>query len=184
MAVELKALDSSHIDLAREWRNNPAINQWCRQYSPISDRQQEVWFKRQSDDSSINMFSIYDEYTFIGVCGLTSIDMVNRRAEFSLYVAPSYQGGGFGKAALKDLVAYGFCALGLNQIYGEVFDGNPAMGMFESVGFTKDGTRRQFYYRNGKFIDSILISLTREEWDYDRENGVGIHNRGRSAKSL
>lgn len=100
----------------------------------------------------------------VGVCGFTSIDMTNRRAEFSLYTAPQFQGRGFGTQALRCLLTHGFGNLGLHVVWGEVFDGNPALEKFLSVGFQKEGIRRDFYFRDGKFIDAHLISMRSDEW--------------------
>lgn len=100
----------------------------------------------------------------VGICGLTSIDLVNRHAEFSLYIAPERQRLGYGAEALKTLCAHGFLGLGLKHIFGETFDQNPAAQMFESVGFVKEGTRRKFYYRQGQFIDAHLYSILDEDF--------------------
>jgi RimJ/RimL family protein N-acetyltransferase len=104
-----------------------------------------------------------DNHRIVGVCGLTNMDLINRRAEFSLYVADPGQGKGYGEAALRALIAKGFNTYGLNCIWGEVFEGNPAIAMFERVGFKPEGRRREFYFREGRFIDAILISLLRSE---------------------
>jgi ribosomal-protein-alanine N-acetyltransferase len=100
----------------------------------------------------------------VGVCGLTSIDYLNRRAEFSLYIAPAYQGNRLGEKALACLLTHGFKNLGMHTIYGETFDGNPAIKIFESMGFYREGTRRDFYFRDGGFIDAHIYSLKEGEW--------------------
>jgi ribosomal-protein-serine acetyltransferase len=100
----------------------------------------------------------------VGVCGLTDIDLVNRRAEFSLYIGPEYHGCGYGEASLRALIKKGFNSYGLKSIWGESFTGNMAMKMFYKVGFKHDGVRRSFYFRDGKFIDAHLFSILRDEW--------------------
>jgi ribosomal-protein-alanine N-acetyltransferase len=101
----------------------------------------------------------------VGVCGLTDIDLVNRRAEFSLYIAPHMHRQGLGTVALKLLLGRGFDDLGLNVIWGETFKGNPALDMFRRVGMDIEGWRRDFYYKEGEFLDAALVSITREDWD-------------------
>lgn len=101
----------------------------------------------------------------VGVGGLTDIDHINSRAEFSLYIAPEHQQKGYGKIALKRLVEHGFNVLNLNSIWGECFDGNPAARMFESIGFKKTGTRPQFYYRDGRYINADIYTLLRAEYN-------------------
>lgn len=162
--AELGPLDSKHLEQIRLWRNCPVIYKWCRQWEPIADVTHASWFKRQSEDPSTKMYGVFTGPDLIGVSGLTSIDHINDRAEFSLYISPENHKAGYGKAALKTLVRHGFDNMGLNSIWGECFDGNPASKMFESVGFKKDGIRREFYFREGRFVDAHLYSLLRSQW--------------------
>lgn len=163
--VQLGPLLSHNNEQYRTWRNHPRIWKNCRQHDVISDFEQEKWFARQSDDPTIKMYEVKRFDGVLGVCGLTSIDSTNRRAEFSLYIEPNAQGNGFGEMALKTLVSHGFKNLNLNCIWGETFDGNPAANLFVRTGFKMEGTRRQFYFRQGKYIDAHLYSLLRDEWN-------------------
>jgi RimJ/RimL family protein N-acetyltransferase len=119
------------------------------------------------------MYGVMRQGDLVGVCGLTSIDLINQRAEFSLYIGPEYQGLGYGKAALLTLITHGFRVLNLNCIWGETFNKNPAAEMFEELGFKKEGTRRDFYFRDGRFINAHLYSLLRSEWK-SRFPGGGV----------
>lgn len=162
----LGPLDSSHLEKIRSWRNDIRVRKWCRQHSFISDIDQSRWFERVSNDPTIKMFGVYAGSEIVGVCGLTSIDLVNRRAEFSLYIGPEHHGNGYGTLALVALFSHGFHNWGLNTIWGESFDDNPAMKTFEKIGMKKDGIRRQFYFRDGKFINAHLYSITRDEFSH------------------
>ena len=148
-----------------EWRNEPSVYRWCRQYEPLELESHMAWYNGLHKRTDVKMYAIRDaKDTSIGVCGLTSIDMINRRAEFSLYIGPEHHGHGHGLKVLKTLCAHGFQALGLYHIFGETFDGNPASEIFEKVGFKKEGTRRGFYFREGKHIDAHLYSILAEEF--------------------
>lgn len=164
--VTLGPLDSTSKHKIREWRNNPAVYKWCRQRTMISDVEHDRWFEAQSKDPSIQMFSIYSDNRFVGVCGFTSIDNVNRRAEFSLYIAPDSHGDGYGTSALKTLFSHGFKDLGFHSIWGETFEDNKAARMFEKIGMKKEGIRREFYFKNGKFIDAHLYGVLGSEWNF------------------
>lgn len=172
--LHLVALDTVDMELVRSWRNDYRIWQWCRQNDLISDAEQEMWYRKQSTDPTVRMYKILLSISDggntrkdipVGVCGFTSICRINRRAEFSLYIAPQHQRKGLGEKALGCLLVHGFKNLGLNLIWGEVFKGNPALSMFEAVGFQHEGIRRDFYFREGKFIDAALISIKAEEWN-------------------
>ena len=112
------------------------------------------------------MYEILDNSTgFVGMCGLTDIDLINRRAEFSLYIVPECWKKGYGKAALQTLFSHGFRNLNLNVIWGETFDENPAIELFKNLGMYYEGTRNEFYYRDGSYIDAHLISMSRSQFD-------------------
>lgn len=147
-------------------RNNEGIYKWCRQYDVLHLENHEDWFHRQSKDPSVSMYALReDEHgSALGICGLTDIDYRIRRAEFSLYIVPAKQRRGYGEMALRMLLEKGFNSYNLNMIWGETFDRNPAVITFEKLGFIKEGTRRQFYYRDGEYVDAHLYSISREEW--------------------
>lgn len=164
--VRLHALTREGIQVARGWRNDSEIYKWCRQSDCISDVAQERWFERQAADQSIKMYWIESVLggERVGVCGLTSIDKDNRRAEFSLYIAPKEQKKGYARAALKTLLGHAFRNLGLHLVWGESFEGNPALKLFSALGFREEGMRREFYFKDGEWVDAHLFSILESEW--------------------
>ncbi len=166
--LSLAPIDRDDLPRLRRWRNDWRIIAWTRQYDMLNEVEHEGWFERMSIDHTTRMYKIvmkaYGETVPVGVCGLTSIDWRCRRAEFSLYVGPEWQRRGIGKMALSILLTHGFDNLGLNLIFGETFTENPGIPMYEALGFQKEGTRRQHYFKDGRFIDAHLYSITAGEW--------------------
>ncbi len=163
--VSLNVVQNGYINLLRKWRNYPEIYKWCRQENLISEVDQDNWFNSIQNNPKIKMYIIMDrDYNAVGVCGLTSIEPINRHAEFSLYIAPERQRKGYATKGLKTLLDLAFKWFNLNMVWGETFDGNPALDIFLKNGFKQDGTRRQFYYKNGKYLDCHLVSILKEEW--------------------
>jgi len=154
-------------DSARSWRNDPAVSKWCRQYTLIDELSHDKWLVSLPGNPTIKMYGIAmadNTRIAVGVCGLTSINRVNQSAEFSCYIAKQYQAKGYGRDALRTLLWHGFNHHNLNRIWGETFDGNPALKMFEAIGMQREGTLRQSYFRDGKFIDSHIVSILRGEF--------------------
>lgn len=176
ITVDLAPISRADLPKMLKWRNDWNLIQWTRQSDLLNEVEHEAWFDRQARDPSTRMYMLLaktgGKTEQVGVCGLTSIDYRNRRAEFSLYIATAYQRNGLGRAALSVLLTHGFENLGLNLIWGETFTGNPALSMFLKLGFQPEGTRRSFYWKDGKFIDAHLVSITAEEW----------RNRGKPAR--
>ena len=163
--IKLDTINYPSVSIMREWRNDFIIWKWCRQNDLISQDSHQKWADSLKDRNDVKMYSIKDEnYGAVGICGLTDIDRVNQRSEFSLYISPKSHGKGYGKAALKTLLSHGFMNQNLNVIWGETFEGNPAYDMFLKLGMKHEGTRRQFYFKGGKHIDAHLVSMTRQEF--------------------
>ena len=165
-----RSIEKEDLETLRYWRNDPRIHRWCRQTGLISKAQQLSWFERQANDSSISMYAILNTgqdlqtNQLLGVAGLTSIDHLNSRAEFSLYIGPEFQKSGLGGEALAELLEIGFNDLNLNRIWGETFDKNPAIKLFEKIGMQKEGTRKDFYFKGGVYIDAHLYSINKAEY--------------------
>lgn len=162
--VKLDTLNPENLDQYRTWRNHPAIRDWCGQWDLITPAGQVRWFERVDSDPCARMYEIIFNGSTVGICGLSSIDLIARRAEFSIYIAPEFQGARLGEKALRTLVEHGFLNLGLYSIWGETFEGNHAAKIFEKVGFQKEGTRRACYFKHGRFLDAHLYSILADEW--------------------
>jgi len=149
------------------WRNHPAINSFTRQNGVIGQVDMERWRHRIAKDPSIEMFGILatdKKNENIGTCGLTSISYIHGTAEFSLLINPELQGRGYGTDSLKALLQYGFENMRLNCIWGETFETNPALKMFKKIGMTEEGRLRQRYFKAGKYLDSIIVSILASEF--------------------
>jgi RimJ/RimL family protein N-acetyltransferase len=172
LTIDLAPIGRADLPQLLAWRNDWRIIQWSRQSDLLNEVTHAEWFERQAKDPTTRMYKMVlrtpGTTSDVGVCGLTSVDHFNRRAEFSLYVAPVFQRRGIGRAALRVLLSHAFDNLGLNVVFGETFDGNPAAKMFEALGMVKEGTRRQFYWRDGRLIDAHIYSITSEEWSHGR----------------
>lgn len=175
--VELRSeIDST---VAFQHRNDARIYRWCRQSSPLSWPEHCTWIQTLPVRKDVRMFSIVRRKVVedgqevmgvelkeqVGVCGFTSIDQLNQRAEFSLYIGPEYQGKGYGLDALVALLKHGFKDLNLHRIWGETFDGNPATKCFKYAGMTYEGTFRQSYFKWGEWIDSHIYAVLRKDFE-------------------
>jgi len=164
--VQLVPISDQHLYWIFECRNNIKIREWCRQHTLLNELVHRGWYQLQAQDPTMCMFVINNiDNKPVGVCGLTSIDHRNSRAEFSCWIDPDEQQKGYCTNGLKTLFAHGFKDLNLNIIWGETFDGNPALRIFrEKLGMKYEGARRQFYFKGGKYIDAHLISITKDEF--------------------
>jgi RimJ/RimL family protein N-acetyltransferase len=62
------------------------------------------------------------------------------------------------------LFDHGFDVLNLNRIWGEVFSFNHAANIFEKIGMEKEGVRKEFYFKSGRYVDATLYSIGADKW--------------------
>jgi len=67
------------------------------------------------------------------------------------------------------LLTFFFDKLEMNRISLKVLETNlGAKRIYEKLGFIQEGIERQAIYRDGKFIDYILMSVLRDEYEKNR----------------
>lgn len=101
----------------------------------------------------------------VGHVGLYEIDHRIRTAEFAIMLGDkSAWGKGLGRACTEFAVRYGFEQLNLNRVSLQVLATNTrARGLYESIGFVVEGTLRQAQFKDGAYVDVILMSILRSE---------------------
>ena len=81
-------------------------------------------------------------------------------ADLGLMVAAAHRRQGIGRALLERAVAWAREA-GVRKLELHVFPHNePAIALYESFGFVKEGYRRAHYRRGPDYVDAILMAYT------------------------
>ncbi|HET7744783.1 MAG TPA: GNAT family N-acetyltransferase [Gaiellaceae bacterium] len=79
-------------------------------------------------------------------------------ADLGLMVAAEHRRRGAGKALLTQAVAWSR-SVGVRKLELHVFPWNePALRLYESFGFEREGYRKRHYLRGGELVDAILMA--------------------------
>lgn len=157
--IALRAIERTDLELLRTWRNDPELRSRTREWKALNLQNQEGWFQRISDPQRTDhMFILEHNAEAIGVIGLCGWNHHNRHAEISFYIGNAeYRGKGYMKRALSLLIDWGF-QQGLHRIWAEVYDFNIASSqLLERLGFAYEGRQRQHAFRDGRFVDSVMM---------------------------
>jgi RimJ/RimL family protein N-acetyltransferase len=162
--VGLRAIERSDLEPLRQWRNQPDFRRYFREYREISADMQLRWYETVVLGDSVRMFSIVERATgrLLGACGLCYLDLVNRSADFSIYLGADelYIDDVFAPDAAGPLLAYGFDELGLHRIWAEIYDfDHKKAEFFDRLGFRLDGRHRQAHWADGHWHDSLFYGL-------------------------
>ncbi|MDD3173215.1 MAG: GNAT family N-acetyltransferase [Herbinix sp.] len=171
--VYLSAIEREDLTLLMKWRNIEDFKKHFREYLEINTELQDKWYQNKVlNDPTTIMFSIkrVDDDELLGCCGLCYINWVHRHADLSLYIGYHEEyidKDGYASESCKLLFDYGYNQLGLNKIWTEIYEFDlKKKELFDSIGFKVDGILRQNYYYEGRWWNSYLLSLLREEFIY------------------
>ena len=164
--VYLRAVEERDLSQLLEWRNDPSLRSYFREFRDIPAQSHHKWFLEKMEDKNDISLSIcrIDTNALIGHTGLHNIVWVNKSAEFGIYINPVLHGQHFGGDALKTLLEYGFDELNLNRIFGEVYTNNTAKSKYLNMGFVEEGRLRETYWHAGKYYDSWIVSMIRSDY--------------------
>lgn len=114
-------------------------------------------------------FVIADRETqdYMGQADLMDINWIDRCATVGIVIADKCNRGcGVGQEALSLLLEYAFILLGLQRVQLDVYSGNSqAIACYERAGFVKEGIKRRARFCRGEYMDIILMSVLKEEWE-------------------
>jgi RimJ/RimL family protein N-acetyltransferase len=101
-----------------------------------------------------------------GTMMLTDVDYRRGTAELGYWLASEFHGEGYASDAAARTVRYAFETLDLHRLraYVDAFN-DPSIGLLESLGFTREGTRREVRVSRGERTDMHTYGLLAHEWE-------------------
>jgi RimJ/RimL family protein N-acetyltransferase len=169
--LRLRALEREDIPLFVRWLNDPQVTTGLMRNLPLSQIEEERWFENMlltpaAEHPLMIEVSEGDKWVPVGDCGIHAIDWRNRSAELGILIGEkSYWNQGYGSETMRLLLKHCFDTLNLNRAYLRVFEDNPrAIRCYEKAGFVHEGRMRQSDFREGRYRDTLLMSVLRQEW--------------------
>jgi diamine N-acetyltransferase len=132
----------------------------------IGMREQKQWFERLATMTKASYFVLcLEDVDFIGIARMDEIDHINRSIRVGGDILPEYQGKGHGKRMFRLFKKYCFDYLNMNRMWLLVLETNEvALNLYRGAGFLEEGRQRQAIYRDGRYVDYIMMSLLKSEY--------------------
>ncbi|MGD7008837.1 GNAT family N-acetyltransferase [Metabacillus sp. 84] len=169
--VKLRELEPEDAEDRYQWCLDQEVTAYLNmpdRYPPFSKKETEEWIRL-----CITKTNGYDQKAIITVSGkhigwidFKHIDALNRHAELGIVIGDKgCWGKGYGLAAMKEMLEYGFYELKLNKVWLRVeADNFRAIKSYKRMGYKEEGRLRQDRLRNGVFIDRLRMSILKEEY--------------------
>lgn len=169
----LRGFREQDLEALAGWWDNPAVTELLEMGArPTRPKELADFWQLCSARDDCVVFAICERNSgnVIGTCGLYQISWIARRAQFNILIGePSVWDQGHGTRSTELSLSYAFDTLNLESVHlGVNAENVRAMRSYERAGFVKEGVRRRFVYRNGRYYDSVMYSILRNEFDAGR----------------
>ncbi|MFD8044339.1 GNAT family N-acetyltransferase [Streptomyces chartreusis] len=125
------------------------------------------WYGSRSAQNDRLDLAVTDRATgeLVGEVVLYEWDATARSCTFRTLVGPRGRGRGIVTEATRLIVGHGFEQLGLHRIQLEAYGHNPrALRVYEKAGFVVEGVRREADFRDGQWLDWVMMAVLDHEW--------------------
>jgi len=165
--VRIRPAEYSDLGMMCGLRAHPSVWMNLGNIEMVGRAQQEKWFKQMLSDPRTRYYILYSRaIDFIGIVRTDEIDYTNRSIRVGGDIMPEHQGRGYGTRMFELLKKYCFDYLNMNRMWLLVLETNlAAIGLYRKVGFVEEGRQRRAIYRDGDYIDYIMMSLLAGEYD-------------------
>lgn len=145
-----------------------AVTQMHADYSAYANTLQlpypstKIWETRLGEnDPLISPFVATIEDKVVGLLVVYQPSQIRRKhvASFGITVSKQYQGKGIGSKLMEVMVDYCDNWLNIRRIELEVYAiNNNGLGLYKKFGFEQEGVMRDYAFRDGQYVDAIVMS--------------------------
>ncbi|MGA9140968.1 MAG: GNAT family protein [Methanocella sp.] len=169
--TELALLEARHAEDVFRLADRDRAH--LRQWLPWVDGTLTVEDSREFIMRSLELYTkgeslvagIWHAGNLVGVVSFFSMSPVNRSAMIGYWLGGEFERKGIMTRACASLIDYGFGELSLNRIVIRASTDNfRSQAVPLRLGFTREGVERQAEWLNDRFIDMIVYSMLRSEW--------------------
>jgi putative acetyltransferase len=140
-----------------KWLTDPVILRW---FPMLNDREIE---------DAVRIWMGYCKYEATLTaewegkpCGMANLYLqpykkLAHQCLFAIIVEESYRGKGIGTALLQDLMKLAKEKFRIEMLHLEVYEGNPAIHLYQRLGFKEFGFQKHFIKEKGEYLGKIFM---------------------------
>ena len=171
--VTLRPVEEGDYPLIHAWQNDPEVWFWMDYEQPFS--LEDIADSEARARAEGHALIIEAEGRPIGRIGLNQFRRRDRICSLYVFIGErTAWGKGYGRDAIMALLAWAFDRFDLYQV--ELWSLAPnerAIATYEQCGFARDATLRQRSFKDGEWVDRVVMSVQREEFEKARADWSG-----------
>lgn len=165
--VTLRPITGSDAETIASALNDPEARRLTGTHAEFSLKDVQAHCARIKGANDRWDYGITVSGRLIGDTALTEVDHKNASASFRIAIWHcDMRNKGIGTETTQLMIKFGFEHLKLHRIELEVFAFNPrALKVYEKVGFTLEGTKRDALNWQGAWIDAHMMAMLSSEYE-------------------
>jgi RimJ/RimL family protein N-acetyltransferase len=163
--VRLRPVREDDLPFFQRWLNDPDIRRWLTlQKGPTLEEEQAWWEAEQHNPEDIVWAIETRDGRLLGDLALRP-NPLGRWADLGIFIGEkALWGRGYGTDAVRTALGHAFGAMGLNRVSLTADEHNErAIRCYEKCGFVREGLMRQHRLMDGRYHNSVLMGVLREE---------------------
>jgi RimJ/RimL family protein N-acetyltransferase len=128
------------------------------------DEQRKVIEQRMATDNSVFFVAEVNGQIVGHVSCVGGAKVANRHTTgLGITIVKEWRGKGVGTALMQYIIDWARANPVIKRVELEVFTINPrAVKLYERFGFEAEGVKRQVYFKDGEFVDSVMMAIVFE----------------------
>ncbi|TYT62946.1 GNAT family N-acetyltransferase [Natrialba swarupiae] len=163
--VELRTIESEDIEAVRRWMNHTEIRRYIDEFRyPTSRTEYEEWADDGVSSGRVDLLICVDGDP-VGRIRLVPLDETRGWGNLGFVIGPDHCHNGYATEAADLIVEYAFTELRLHRLEGKALAPNEgSQRVLETLGFVREGRRREVAVVDGEYVDEVWYGLLRAEW--------------------
>jgi RimJ/RimL family protein N-acetyltransferase len=168
--IYLSPVNIDDADIYLKWMNESVARSFGQYPFVVSSKSDLSWLFEPPPDIQRYAIILLDDNVMIGCISIQNIDHRNRNAFIGIFIGEEeYRNKGYGAEAIKLMLNYGFNTLNLHNIMLSVqADNSEGIACYKKVGFKETGKRREWVFKDGKYIDVLYMDILAREFEGDK----------------
>ncbi len=167
--VNLRPLEPGDLEREYRWINDREVTRFLAARYPISMVHEERWLRDLPPTDfahGVGLAIETKEGLHIGNLDLHQLNAEDSKAGLGIMIGDkAYWSNGYGSDAIITLLRFAFDEMNLHRVWLHVYDHNErAQACYQKCGFQIEGRLRQHSFREGRYFDSIVMGVLRDEF--------------------
>jgi RimJ/RimL family protein N-acetyltransferase len=166
--TKIRPLSLDDLDNIMTWVNDPeVVGRYAYFTKPFTREQEAEWLEQKINSKTDFFYAVENaEGIYLGNCGIEKIHWPAKHGRLSITIGNKKERGkGHGFRTVNLLLDRAFNEHGLHKIFLIVTIGNQrGVNLFKKCGFVEEGTLKDHYVIEGKFVDMYMMRILDEDF--------------------